>query len=82
MKSAGGIVCGGGTWLFKSHYAFPNHLSECSQSVCIVREDEQAVSMINPLERLRFEMEFYRHSSKNRDFRVSLINLTLYCMDL
>jgi len=47
----------GGTWLFKSHYAFPNHLSECSQSVCIVREDEQAVSMINPFERLSFEME-------------------------
>ena len=47
----------GGTWLFKSHYVFPNHLSACSQSVCIVREDEQAVLIINPFERLSFDME-------------------------
>jgi hypothetical protein len=70
----------GGTWLFKSHYAFPNHLSECSQSVCIVRDDEQEVLIINQFQWLSFEKERRGMVPKTRIFRELLINLAVYSM--
>jgi hypothetical protein len=58
----------GGTWLFDSHYAFPNHLSEHSQSVCTVRDDVQEVFVINPFEEMRFEKERKGILSETRIF--------------
>lgn len=70
----------GGTWLFKSHYVFPNHLSECSRSVCTVRYGEQAVLIINPFERLSFVMELTGILPKQGFLSIvrSLIELYIY----
>jgi len=56
VKSAGGIVCGEEHGYSRVIMRF-RVICRNVHSLCIVKEDEQAVSVINPFERLSFEME-------------------------